>query len=157
MKYTIQFIFIISVILFPHFAFAENTNTNTSNETASVIELDKKEFLSTVFNYEKDMTKWTYEGSKPCLVVFYGDFCPPCRKLYPVLQNLAKEYQDEIAIYRVNVEKEKEIAAIFNIQSIPLILFVPIGETPQKVMGALPQKNLQEIIDTLLLGKKSVQ
>ena len=154
MRVTLQFIFIFTVILFPNFTFAENTDTNTSNETASVIELDKGEFLSKVFNYEKDLTKWTYEGNKPCVVVFYGDFCPPCRRLLPVLQSLAKEYQNEVTIYRVNITQEKEIATIFNVQSIPFILFVPMGEVPQTVMGALPQNDLQQIIDTFLLGKK---
>lgn len=156
MKFNIKDILLLVVLLFSHVVFAETT-TNDSNASASVIELNKKEFLSKVFNYEKDMTKWAYEGDKPCMVVFYADYCPPCRKLLPTLQVLAKENQHDIIIYRINITQEKELAALFDVQSIPSILFVPMNEAPQKLMGAWPQKELQQIIDTFLLGKEEVE
>ena len=72
----------------------------------------------------------------------------------PIMKELAKEYAGKIVIYKVNVDKEKELAAAFGIQSIPTFLFIPKEGQPQISMGALPREEFVKQIDTFLLKKK---
>lgn len=118
-----------------------------------VVALNKAEFLAKVFNYEKNSDKWVYEGSKPCIIDFYADWCGPCKKVAPILKELAGTYKNDIIIYKVNVDEEKELASAFGIQSIPSILFVPLNGQPQMAQGALPKEEFVKQIDHFLLKK----
>ena len=83
--------------------------------------------------------EWKFEGDKPCVIDFYADWCGPCKTVAPVLEELAKEYDGELNVYKVNTEEEQELASAFGIRSIPSFLFVPATGQPQMAMGALPK------------------
>ena len=127
----------------------------TTEQTATVkaVHITKAEFLAKVMNYEKNPQEWIYLGDKPCLIDFYASWCGPCKRLAPVLDELAQEYAGEIYIYKVNTEEERELAAVFGIRSIPTLLFCPMGENPQIAQGALPKEQLKEAIEKVLLKK----
>ncbi len=127
---------------------------NHSDSEGEVIVLNKADFLTKVFDYEKNPSKWTYEGDKPCIIDFYADWCGPCRRVAPVLKELAKRYKDDIVIYKINVDKERELAGTFGVSSIPTILFVPMKGEPQVSMGALPEESFVKMIEEVLLEKK---
>jgi thioredoxin 1 len=95
-------------------------------------------FREKVFDYESNQN-WKYEGKLPCLIDFYADWCGPCRSIAPMLEELAGEYDGKLNIYKVDTEKERELAALFRVQSIPTLLFVPISDKPQMAIGALPR------------------
>jgi thioredoxin 1 len=101
--------------------------------------LTKESFLSKVFNFEKNK-EWKFEGEKPCIIDFYADWCGPCKVVAPVLEELAKDFDGKIEVYKVNTEEEQELASAFGIKSIPSILFVPSQGQPQMAMGALPKE-----------------
>lgn len=101
--------------------------------------LTKEKFLTKVFNYEKN-TDWKFEGEKPCIIDFYADWCGPCKMVAPVLEELAKDYEGKIDVYKVNTEEELELAGVFGIRSIPSFLFVPSDGQPQMALGALPRE-----------------
>lgn len=105
--------------------------------------LTKESFKEKVFNFEASK-EWKFEGTKPCLIDFYADWCGPCRSLAPVLEELSTEYDGKLNIYKVNTESEQEMAAMFGIRSIPSLLFVPIEGQPQMAMGALPKESLKK-------------
>ncbi|HLW39027.1 MAG TPA: thioredoxin [Brumimicrobium sp.] len=117
------------------------------------IQLTKEDFLSKVANYEESPEKWEYLGDKPCIIDFYADWCGPCKMVAPVLEELAKEYKDEIYIYKVDTEVEQELSAAFGIRSIPSILFCPLDSQPQMAQGALPKNSFVQAIDQVLLKK----
>ncbi len=100
--------------------------------------LTKETFRTKVFNFEQNK-EWKFEGSRPCLIDFYADWCGPCKMVAPILEDLSKEYKDKVDIYKVNTEEERELASMFGIQSIPSLLFVPLNGQPQMAMGALPK------------------
>lgn len=131
------------------------TNNIKTNETKKMgtIHLTKAEFLQKVANYEANPTEWKYLGDKPCIIDFYADWCGPCKAIAPVLEELAKEYDGQIYIYKVDTEKEQELAAAFGIRSIPSLLFCPINEQPQMAQGALPKETFKKAIDEVLLKK----
>lgn len=106
------------------------TVLSSSNEANSPIHITKTDFLNLVMDYENNTEVWVYRGEKPCLIDFYADWCAPCRITSPILEDLANEYGREINIYKVDVEQEEELAAVFGISSIPTFLFCPMEGNP---------------------------
>lgn len=125
--------------------------TMKTQEKMTTIPLTKSDFLEKVVNYEKEPGGWRYLGDKPALIDFYADWCGPCKRLAPELEALAAEYADQIYIYKVNTEKEQELAAVFGIRSIPTLVFVPMEGQPQVAQGALPRTQLKKLIEEVLL------
>lgn len=118
--------------------------------------LTRETFLSKVFNYEINK-EWKFEGKKPCVIDFYADWCGPCKMVTPVLEELAKDFEGKLDIYKVNTEEELELASVFGIRSIPSILFVPATGQPQMAMGALPKETFVKAFkDVLGVEKQSV-
>ena len=115
--------------------------------------LTKETFQKKVFNYEQNK-EWKFEGELPCLIDFYADWCQPCKIVAPILEELSKEYDGKINIYKVDTEDQQELAGAFGIRSIPSLLFCPMGEQPQMAQGALPKDNLKQVIEEVLLKSK---
>lgn len=130
------------------------TTENKTETMGKPVHLTKADFLAKVDNYEANPNEWKYLGDKPCIIDFYADWCNPCKMVAPILEELAKEYEGQIYIYKVNTEDEQELAAAFGIRSIPSLLFVPMTGQPQMAQGALPKATFKEAIDDVLLGKK---
>lgn len=117
------------------------------------INLTKADFLTKVMDYETNPQEWKYLGDKPAIIDFYADWCGPCKMIAPILEELAEEYKDDIYIYKINTENEQELAAMFNIRSIPTLLFVPMEGQPQLAQGAMPKASFKEAIEGVLLKK----
>lgn len=111
--------------------------------------LTKDTFKTKVFNYEANK-EWKYEGQKPCLIDFYADWCGPCKMVAPILEELSKEYEGKVDIYKINTDQEQELAYIFGIKSIPSLLFVPANAEPQMALGALPKDVFKRVIKDVL-------
>ena len=104
-------------------------------EHGKAIHLTKAQFLEQIMNYEVNTEAWVYKGDKPGLVDFYADWCRPCKITGPILDELAVEYAGKINIYKVDVDKEKELAGVFGVQSIPTFLFMPMEGAPSLSSG----------------------
>jgi len=111
--------------------------------------LSKSEFMEKVFNFEEHK-EWQFEGETPCIVDFYADWCQPCKLLGPVLDELAKEYDGKINIYKVDTGAEPAVAAVFGIRSIPSMLFVPSSGKPQMTTGLMPKGTIEKAIKDVL-------
>lgn len=131
----------------------EEVTTVKTTKTMTTIHLTKAEFLAKVINYEANPNEWKYLGDKPCVIDFYASWCGPCKMIAPILDELAKEYADSIYIYKIDTEKEQELAAAFGIRSIPTLLFVPMKGQPQMAQGAMPKAALKDAIETVVLAK----
>jgi thioredoxin len=116
--------------------------------------LTKPGFTEKVFDFEKNH-EWKFEGTLPCIIDFYADWCGPCKMVAPILEELSKEYEGKINIYKVDTEAEQEVAGAFGIRSIPSMLFCPVDGQPQMAVGALPKNSLIQAIDEVLLKKSS--
>ena len=111
--------------------------------------LTKETFKEKVFNFEANKD-WKFEGTKPCLIDFYADWCQPCKMVAPILEELSKEYDGKLDIYKVDTEDQQELAGMFGIRSIPSLLFVPVDAQPQMAQGALPKDTLKQAIKDVL-------
>lgn len=114
--------------------------------------LTKDTFIQKVFNFEENKD-WKFEGDLPCVIDFYADWCQPCKIVSPILEELSKEYDGKINIYKVDTEDQQELSAAFGIRSIPSLLFCPKEGQPQMAQGALPKETLVQAITDVLLKK----
>lgn len=122
-------------------------------EPSAIIHLTKEDFLKKVADYQSNR-EWKYLGDKPALIDFYADWCGPCKKMEPILEELAAQYNGQIYIYKVDTEKEKEVAAFFRIQSIPYMLFIPQEGQPQQMIGSAPKFYVEKVIQDILLKQQ---
>ena len=153
-----KYILLFTVILFSiNYTYAKsdveiaNDSISANDNTGEVIVLNKEAFLKKIYNYENNPQEWVYEGSRPCIIDFYANWCPPCKKVEPILKELAKEYKGKIIIYKINTDNERELASIFRISSIPTYFFIPAKGEPQSLRGAMPRESFVKVIDEFLL------
>lgn len=118
----------------------------------ATLQLTTQDFKDKIFNYMQAQ-EWKYEGQLPAIIDFYADWCAPCKMVAPILEELSKEYEGRLVIYKVNTEVEMELASIFGISSIPTFLFIPVNGDPMMQPGAFPKKIFQQVIEEKLLSK----
>jgi thioredoxin 1 len=118
--------------------------------------LDKKAFIEKVFDFENEK-EWKYRGTLPAIIDFYADWCGPCKMVAPVLEKISKEYDGKLNIFKIDTDKEQELAGAFGIQSIPSLLFIPQKGEPQMARGALGREAFEKAIAEILGVKKDEQ
>jgi thioredoxin len=134
------------------------TEKAVSSEVVKPTLLTKQMFLDQIMDYETNPSEWIYKGDMPSLIDFYADWCRPCRITSPILEELAQEYAGKIKVYKVDVQAEQELAAVFGIQSIPSFLYIPKNDTPVMSSGIAqtPEATkdmFRKQIDEILLDK----
>lgn len=119
---------------------------------AEVKYITTDEFRKNVFDYRTD-TVWNYKGKKPCVIDFYTTWCGPCKRLAPIMEELSETYKGKVLFYNADTEKERELAYVFRISSIPQVLYIPVKGQPILLKGLYPKENIVSIIEEQLLGK----
>ncbi|MCA1756643.1 MAG: thiol reductase thioredoxin [Bacteroidales bacterium] len=130
------------------------------SDAKGTINLNRSDFIKKVFNYEANSEEWKYEGDLPAIVDFYADWCQPCRIASPILDELAKEYEGKIYVYKIDTEKERELSSVFGIQSLPTFMLIPMDGNPQVFsgIGQTPEATkeiFKKAIDEVLLKTKT--
>ena len=168
-------IILVIMLLSPVFMYAcQDTGSKNADETTEVkknttekqkapkekdgdkaaITINEEQFKEKIMDFEKNDT-WNYKGDKPAIVDFYADWCAPCRITSPILEDLAKEYKGQINVYKVDIEKDKKLASVFGVRSIPTFLYIPKEGSPRKATGIgkskeetrqMFKKNIEEIL-----------
>ncbi len=111
--------------------------------------LTKDAFVTKVFDYENN-AEWKFAGDAPAIIDFWAEWCGPCKMISPVLEEIAKEYDGKLNVYKVNVDEEVDVASAFGIQSIPSLLFIPLNEKPRLAVGALPKAGIVKLVKEVL-------
>lgn len=147
---------LLSVFIFANISCANNADAKSSDQNTKkneVIYLNQDSFKKLVFDYENNK-EWAYNGKVPAILDFYADWCGPCRQIAPILEQLQKEYNGKIQVFKVDTDKEKELAAIFGIRSLPTLVFIPVNGEPQAVMGARPKAEFETLVSEVLKVSK---
>ncbi|MBN2399373.1 MAG: thioredoxin [Candidatus Aminicenantes bacterium] len=112
-------------------------------------QLSKKTFCEKIFDYEKKK-EWEFQGTLPAIIDFYADWCGPCKMVSPVLEKLAGEYAGKVDFYKVDTDKEQDLAQAFGIMTIPSLLFIPSKGEPQMARGAHDRQAFAKMIREVL-------
>lgn len=92
-------------------------------------------------NYEEEVLN----SDKPVLIDFWASWCAPCRRLGPVIEEIAKEHP-EIKVCKVNIDEELELAKKYRVASIPTIVIVKEGQAVNRSTGAIPKNQILEML-----------
>ncbi len=95
--------------------------------------------------------KEVLENEKPALVDFWAPWCGPCRMVAPVVEELAEEYDGQVAFYKLNTDENPRVATQFGIRSIPTLLVFKGGEQVGQIVGFRPKGDLKKRLDDALV------
>ena len=114
-------------------------------------DLTKAEFVQKVCDLDGSGAL-TFKGSVPAIVDFWAEWCPPCKMLSPVMDQIETQYAGKLSVYKVNADEQPDIAAAFNILTMPTIVYLRPGQPPKSVVGAFPKSMLEKQIREYLLS-----
>ncbi|MCX6796936.1 MAG: thioredoxin [Candidatus Doudnabacteria bacterium] len=97
-------------------------------------------------NFEKEVIN----SNLPVLVDFWAVWCGPCKALAPIIEEIAKDYKGKIKVGKVNVDENNDLAAKYNIMSIPTLKFFKNGKIVQELVGAAPKDSIENLIKKIL-------
>ena len=93
-------------------------------------------------NFEQEVLK----SDKPVLIDFWAPWCGPCRMLSPTISEIAEEYKDKVKVGKVNVDEEEELASMFRVTSIPLLVVMKDGKVVNSAVGVRPKDQIVGMI-----------
>ena len=105
--------------------------------------------MSVVTITKENFQKEVVESEKRVLLDFWASWCGPCRMLSPIVDEIAEERTD-IKVGKVNVDEQQELAATFNVMSIPTLIVLDKGQVVNQSVGVRPKKQIL----TMLYGEK---
>ena len=121
------------------------SQVNTSQVIdGKVNEINQDQFAELIADWQTG--EWNFKGPRPAIVDFNATWCGPCRKLAPILKELAKEYASKIDFYSVDVDQNMPMAQAFGIRSIPMLLICPVDGQPQGLTGLHPKDDIKTAI-----------
>ena len=86
----------------------------------------------------------------PVLVDFWAEWCPPCRMIAPILEQIAQEHGDELEIVKLNVDENPEVAAAYGVLNIPMLNVYVKGEVATTIVGAKPKRALLKDLEAFI-------
>jgi thioredoxin 1 len=97
-------------------------------------------------NYEEEILG----SSLPVLVDFWAEWCGPCLMVGPIIEEIASELNGKLKVVKVNVDEAQELAAKYNIMSIPTLMIFKQGQVVEQMIGAMPKGQLLAKINSSL-------
>lgn len=98
----------------------------------------------------KDFENEVIKSTLPVVVDFWAEWCPPCRMIAPLLDQLADEYIGRAKFLKLNVDDEPDLATKYGVTNIPTLIFFKGGAPQEKIVGAVPKQRIKEVLDSLL-------
>jgi thioredoxin 1 len=98
---------------------------------------------------QDNFAKEVLQSPTPVLVDFWGQWCPPCRALAPILDELAQEYDGKVKIAKVNTDEQPGLATEYRISAVPTLLFFKQGQVAKQMVGLQSKPKLKETFDSL--------
>lgn len=112
------------------------TVSESAKKDALIKELSYKDFIRDVWDFETYPDSFAFKGKMPCVIDFYATWCGPCKKIVPVMESLAKEFNGKVTVYKVDIDAEHKLSTVLKIRNIPTVYFLKEGTQPSFSVGA---------------------
>lgn len=137
-------------LLISFIAFLVSFNCVRSQEVSF---LNKESFKAKVWDYQANST-WKYKDNKPAIIDFYADWAKPCSMIAPHLTAIQKEYGSKLQVYKINIEKNPELANLFKVRTVPTLLLIPSDGNYKKIVSYRNKQQLDELVKSVLKIEK---
>ena len=138
-------LFFAVLLTFVTLSISAQGNVENPDTVYTVHSIDQDRFKDVIADW--GARDWKMVSPRPVVVDFYADWCGPCRRLAPILREIAHYYQGEVDFYRLNVDDNPDIAAAFEIRSIPMLLICPLNGEPKTVVGLYAKQEYTRVIN----------
>ena len=99
---------------------------------------------------DTSFTSDVLQSDKPVLVDFWAEWCPPCRKVQPLLEEIAKELGDRVEIVKLDIDANPEVPRLYEVWSVPTLTMFRAGRPVNQLVGARPKGDLLKLIESAL-------
>ena len=141
-------LFFAVLLTFVTLSISAQGNVENTDTIYTVHSIDQDRFKDVIADW--GARDWKMVSPRPVVIDFYADWCGPCRRLAPILREIAHYYQGEVDFYRINVDDNPDIAAAFEIRSIPMLLICPLDGEPKTVVGLYAKQEYIRVINQAL-------
>lgn len=125
---------------------ATEQETTAGNATAEVKDLTLDAFNKTVLDFNAEVPKFL--GEHPCVIDFYATWCGPCKEMSPIVERLASRFAGKVDFYRVDVDKEQELAVdMFGISSVPTFVYIDKTGAINTTSGSTSEEEMVENVN----------
>lgn len=138
-------LFFAVLLTFVTLSISAQGNVENPDTVYTVHSIDQDRFKDVIADW--GARGWKMVSPRPVVVDFYADWCGPCRRLAPILREIAHYYQGEVDFYRINVDDNPDIAAAFEVRSIPMLLICPLDGEPKTVVGLYAKQEYIRVIN----------
>ena len=138
-------LFFAVLLTFVTLSISAQVNVENPDTVYTVHSIDQDRFKDVIADW--GARDWKMVSPRPVVVDFYADWCGPCRRLAPILREIAHYYQGEVDFYRINVDDNPDIAAAFEVRSIPMLLICPLNGEPKTVVGLYAKQEYIRVIN----------
>ena len=101
---------------------------------------------------DKNFEKEVIESKLPVFVDFWGSWCPPCKMIEPIIDQLAQEFNGMVKVGKLNVDQNPEVRSMFNIAAAPTFILFKERKVLQRATGSRSRKQLMQMIQTALVS-----
>lgn len=116
--------------------------------------LNKQGFKDKVWDYEESPDRLAIKSEIPVVLDFYATWCRPCKMMDPELHKLQEMYEGRLAVYKIDVDAERELASLFGISAMPTVFFIKADGSGTFVQGYRTVEELKQMVDTFLFSTK---
>lgn len=127
----------------------QDSTVGDASATGEVRELTAAEFREKVMDYVAHPDSWVFAGKRPVVIDMYATWCGPCKRMSPIVEKMAARYAGKIDFYKIDIDREQELAQVFGVQSIPMFIFAPLSGKPTARMGAMSEEEFEDMLKNL--------
>lgn len=128
------------------------TSVAQTSKNVQILELNSQQFKQKVWNFDKKKS-FTRIGNLPIILDFHATWCGPCKMLAPHLQSIQNKYKGKLVIYKIDVDKEPELAKLFKVQAMPTVVYVGRVDKYNTELGYRELAEVDGLVKTYFFSK----